>query len=87
MPLQRGAEQAELREPRHELDRKARGGEAVGDDRQHFAVDEARDGILDQPLVLAEQRSDVVEIERIERAHETRRAATEAAQLVYRLSF
>ena len=63
--VQRRAEQTELGEPRHELDGKTFGGEAVGDERRDFAIDEARNRVADQPLVVAEQRSDVEEIERI----------------------
>ena len=60
MLAQRGAEEPELREPRHELDRKAFGSEARVDDRQGFALDESRNSLLHELLAFAEQTPDVV---------------------------
>jgi hypothetical protein len=61
--LQSRTEQSELGEPRHELAGEALRRETVADDRRDFAVDESADSIPDQPLVIAEQRCDVVKIE------------------------
>ncbi len=63
--LQSRAEQSELCQAWHELDRETLRREAVRDDRRDLSIDEPADGIADQPLVIVEQRSDVVEIERI----------------------
>jgi hypothetical protein len=63
--VQSRAEQSELGQSRDELAREAFRRETVRHDRRDLAVDEAADGIADQPLVFAQQRRDVVEIERI----------------------
>jgi len=62
---QRGAKQSELCEARNELDRKTLRRKTIRDDRRDLSVDEPANGLADQPLVIVEQGSDVVEIERI----------------------
>src|SRR6202008_3273696 len=66
---QRGAEQSELCQARNKLDRETLGSKAIRDDRRDLSVDEPANGLADQPLVIVEQRSDVVEIERIRWPH------------------
>ena len=73
--VQRCAEQSQLGEPRNELDGEALGGETLGHERRDFAIDEPRDGVADEALVIVEQRSDVEEIDGLGRAHITHRAA------------
>ena len=56
--------------PRHELDREAFGRKTVGDDRQDFAIDESGNRVANQPFVVAQQRVDGIEVERIAGGHE-----------------
>src|SRR5688572_30223006 len=74
--VQSRAEQPQLGESRHDLARKSFRCETFGHDRRDLAVDESADGIADQPLVFAEQRCDVVEIERIRLRHGKKGSAT-----------
>src|SRR5690606_40369623 len=60
------AQQAQARDLRDQFGREPALLEALADDRQHALVGETGDGVLDRALLLAEQGTDVVEIEGIE---------------------
>ena len=60
---QRGTEQAECGNFRHQFLREAAGIEGIADDRDHALVGEARHGVLHRALLFAEQGTDVVQVE------------------------
>src|SRR5690606_25187287 len=63
---QRGTEQAEAGDLRDQLAWETALVEALADDRQYLLVGESRHRVLDHPLLVGQQGTDIVEIGRIE---------------------
>ena len=59
------AEHAERSELRHELCRKAMIDKAAADDRQDFLINEPANAVLNQAFFVRQQRTDIVEVERL----------------------